>query len=82
MTSAEACMKCGPDSDWEKKVCSIDNNAWCCDKWSNHPLCECTGEQADYVYCPSSPGCGPSLFNFTNTTESIVANTTLNDTNT
>lgn len=77
MTSAEACMNCGPGSEWTKKVCSIDGNAWCCDRKSSHPLCACPGEFADYVYCPSSAACGPSLFNFTDTTEEIVANATI-----
>lgn len=77
MTSADACMNCGPGSDWQKKVCSIDGNAWCCDKRSSHPLCACPGEFADYVYCPSSPSCGPSLFNFTENIEEIVANATI-----
>ena len=39
MTSADACMNCGPASEWTKKVCSTDGNAWCCDKRSDHALC-------------------------------------------
>ena len=76
MTTIEASMRCGPDSDWQKKVCSIDGNAWCCDKRSNNPLCACSGEISDYLYCPSSPGCGEYIFNFTNTTEVLKANIT------
>jgi len=78
MTTSEACLACGPDSDWQKKICSIDGNAWCCDKRSDHALCQCAGEYSDYVFCPSSLGCGPYLFNFTNTTESIQAQITPN----
>jgi len=78
MTNAEDCLRCAPDSNFKKKVCSIDGNAWCCDVSSTHPLCNCQGELMDFVYCPSSTGCGPSLFNFTGESpdESIAANIT------
>lgn len=32
----------------------------------------------DFVYCPSSPGCGSTFFNFTDGRESIKANITNN----
>lgn len=76
LTSSEACLSCGPDSNYKKKVCSADGNAWCCEIGSNHPLCRCDGIATDFVYCPSSLGCGPTFFNFTDGQETITANLT------